>query len=116
LGGTRTLYTVLVRGLDLGQDYFGGEGPKDGQPEYDYDESVASEVVVHTKLGLTCIPEETIAVPDFTFPCLGYVKHTNTEADVVKDAISVFFVELIDEGLFWGKAKLRRMYRNFVLC
>ena len=73
-------------------------------------------VALHGNLGLTCITEETVAVPDFTFSCLGYVKYTYAEADVVKDAISVFFVELIDEGLFWGKAKLRRMYRNFVLC
>lgn len=111
--GRRTLYTILVRGLDFGQDHFGGEGPKDGQPEHDY---VASEVVLHARLGPTCIPQEPVPVPDLTFACLGYVKYANAEADIVEDAISIFLVELIDEGLFWGKAKLRRMYRYFVLC
>jgi hypothetical protein len=67
-------------------------------------------------LGLTCIPEETVPIPDFTFPRLSYVKYTDAEADVVKDAISIFLVELIDKGLFWGKAELRRVYRYFVLC
>jgi len=67
-------------------------------------------------LGLTCIPQETVPIPDFTLPCLGYVEYTNTEADVVKDAIGIFLVELIDEGLLWGDAELRGMYRYFVLC
>ena len=67
-------------------------------------------------LELTCIPEETVPIPDFAFPRLSYVKYTDAEADIVKDAIGIFLVEFIDKSLFWGKAELRRMYRYFVLC
>ena len=61
-------------------------------------------------MGLTCIPEETVPIPDFTFPCLSYVKNTDAEADVMKDSICIFLVELIDKGLFWRKAELRGVY------
>ena len=67
-------------------------------------------------LELTCIPEETVPIPDFTFPRLSYVKYTDAKADVVKDAIGIFLVKFIDKGLFWGKAELRRVYRYFILC
>ena len=43
--GKRTLYTILVGGLDFGQDYFSSERPKDSQPEDNYDRCVALEVV-----------------------------------------------------------------------
>jgi hypothetical protein len=33
----RTLYAILVRGLDLRQDDLSGKGPEDGQPKDDYD-------------------------------------------------------------------------------
>jgi hypothetical protein len=50
---------------------------------------------------LTCIPEETVPIPDFTFSCLCHVEYANAEADILKDAVGVFLVELVDEGLFW---------------
>ena len=52
--------------------------------------------------GLTCVPKKTVSIPDFTFPYLGHIEHANAEADVVKDAVGVFLVQLVDEGLFWG--------------
>jgi len=33
----------------------------------------------------------------------------------MKDAVGVFLVELVDEGLFWREAELRRVYWNLVL-
>lgn len=66
-------------------------------------------------MGLTCIPEEIIPIPDFTFPRLSYVIYTNAESDVVKDAISILQFELVDYGLLCGKVEKRRVYRYFVL-
>ena len=62
-------------------------------------------------MGLTCIPEEIIPIPDFTFPRLSYVIYTNAESDVVK----VLQFELVDYGLLCGKVEKRRVYRYFVL-
>jgi hypothetical protein len=96
-----TLYAVLVGRLDLCQDYFSREGSEDGQPKDDYD--IGSKT--SNKGGyntLTCIPEKTVAISDFTLSYLSHIEHANTKADIVEDAVCVFFVELVDESLFWG--------------
>ena len=67
------------------------------------------------KLGLTCIPKKAIPIPDLTLAYLRHVEYANAEADVMKDAVGVFLIELVNEGLFWREAELRRMYRNLVL-
>lgn len=33
----------------------------------------------------------------------------------MEDAIRVFLVQLVDEGLFWGETELGRVYRDLVL-
>ncbi len=63
----------------------------------------------------TCVPEKTVPIPDFTLPYLCQVEYANTEANIVEDAVRVFLVELVDEGLFWGKTELRGVYRYLVL-
>jgi hypothetical protein len=112
-----TLYAILVRGLDLRQDYLGRKGSKDGQPKDDYelDQSVERGDVVRPTNGLTCVPEKTIPIPDLTLSYLRHVEYADTEADIVKDAIREFLVQLVDEGLFWGEAELGGVYRNLVL-
>ena len=64
---------------------------------------------------LTCVPEKTVPIPNFTLPYLRNVEHADTEADIVEDAIRVFLVQLVDEGLFWGEAELRGVYWDLVL-
>ena len=96
-----TLYAILVGRLDLCQDYFGRKGSEDGQPKDDYDiGSKASNIRGYGTL--TCIPEKTVPISDFTLSYLRHVEHANTEANIVQDAVCVFLVELVDESLFWG--------------
>jgi hypothetical protein len=101
-----TLYAILVGRLDFCQDYFSGKGSEDGQPKDDYDiGSKASNTRgyrIQYGLGLTCIPEKTVPISDFTLSYLCHIEHANTEADIVEDAVCVFFVELVDESLFCG--------------
>jgi len=52
--------------------------------------------------GLTCVPEKTVPISDFTLSYLCHIEHANAQADIVEDAVRVFLVELVDEGLFWG--------------
>ena len=52
--------------------------------------------------GLTRIPKKTVPIPNLTLSYFGHVKHANAEADVVKDAVGVLRVQLVDEGLLWG--------------
>ena len=113
----RTLYSTLVRRLDFREDHFRKEWPEDGQSEHDLWIKLSEAVLsrLETTLELTCIPEEAVPIPDFTFPRLGHIEYANTEADVVKDTIGVFLVKLVNEGLFWGKAELRWMYWDLVL-
>jgi hypothetical protein len=56
----------------------------------------------YSTAGLTCIPEKTVPISDFTLSYLCHIKHANTEANIVEDAVCVFPVELVDESLFWG--------------
>ena len=67
------------------------------------------------KCGLTCVPKKTVPVPDLTLPYFCHIEYANAEANIVEDAIRVFLVQLVDEGLFWGEAELRGVYRNLVL-
>ena len=53
-------------------------------------------------VGLTRIPEKTVAISDFTLSYLCHFEYANTAADIVEDAVCVFFVELVDESLFCG--------------
>jgi len=57
---------------------------------------------VHHNRGLTCIPKKPVSIPNLTLSYFGHVKHANAEADVVKDAVGVLRVQLVDEGLLWG--------------
>lgn len=57
---------------------------------------------VHNNRRLTCIPKKTVPIPDFTLSYFRHVEHANAEADVVKDAVGVLRVQLVDEGLLWG--------------
>ena len=41
---------------------------------------------------LTCIPEKTVPISDFTLSYLCHVKHANKEADIVEDAVCVFLI------------------------
>ena len=66
------------------------------------DQSVERGDVVRPTIGLTCVPEKTIPIPDLTLPYLRDVEYADAEADIVEDAIRVFLVQLVDEGLFWG--------------
>jgi hypothetical protein len=49
---------------------------------------------------LTCVPEKTVDIPNFTLPYLRHVEYADTEANIVKGAIRVFLVQLVNEGLF----------------
>jgi len=51
---------------------------------------------------LTCIPEKTVPISDFTLSYLCHIEHANAEAKIVEDAVWVFLVELVDESLFCG--------------
>lgn len=42
----------------------------------------------------TFIPQQPISITDFALACLGDIKDTNAEANVVENAIGVFFVDL----------------------
>ena len=112
-----TLYAILVRGLDLCQDYLGGERPEDGQPKDDYDIGPKRRTrrCCPPLLKLTCVPKKPVPIPDLTLPYLRHVEYADAEADVVKDAIRVFLVQFIDEGLFWGETELRGVYGDLVL-
>ena len=46
---------------------------------------------------------------------LRHVEYADAEANVVEDAIHVSLVQLVDECLFWGEAKLGGVYRGLVL-
>jgi hypothetical protein len=65
--------------------------------------------------GLTCVPEETVPIPNFTLLYLRHVEHADAEANIVEDAIRIFLVQLVVEGLFRGSAELRGMYRSHIL-
>jgi hypothetical protein len=101
-----TLYAILVGRLDLCQDYFSRKGSEDGQPKDDYD--IGSKAPntrgygMAKHFGLTCIPEKTVPISDLTLSYLRHVEHADTEANIVEDAVCVFFIELVDESLFWG--------------
>ena len=88
-----TLYAILVGRLDFCQDYFRGKGSEDGQPKDDYDiGSKASISRGYKHFGLTCIPEKTVPISDFTLSYLRHVEHADTEANIVEDAVCVFLV------------------------
>ena len=55
----------------------------------------------------TFIPQEPIPVTHFALPSLGQVKDADTEPNIVKNTICVFFVELRYESLFWGYPEIR---------
>lgn len=115
-----TLYAILVRRLDLCQDYLSRKGSEDGHPKDDYDiesESIKRKRIQRYGLGsrLTCIPEKTVPISDFTLSYLCHVEHADAEANIVEDAVCVFLVELVDESLFWGETELGGVYRNLVL-
>jgi hypothetical protein len=98
-----TLYAILVGRLDLCQDNFSRKGSEDGQPKDDYDiGSKASNTRGYSTARLTCIPEKTVPISDFALSYLCHIEHANTESNIVEDAVRVFFVELVDESLFWG--------------
>jgi hypothetical protein len=63
----------------------------------------------------TCVPKKPVPIPDLALPYFCHIKHANAEADIVEDAIRVFLVQLVDEGLFWGETELGRVYRDLVL-
>jgi hypothetical protein len=51
---------------------------------------------------LTRIPKKTVSIPDLALSHFRQVEHADAEADVVKDAVGVLRVQLVDEGLLWG--------------
>ena len=79
------------------------------------DRSIERGDVICQRSGLTCVPEKTVPISNFTLPYLRHVEYADTETDIVEDAIRVFLVQLVDEGLFGGEAKLRGVYWDLVL-
>lgn len=51
---------------------------------------------------LTCIPKKPVSIPDLTLSYFRHVENADAEADVMKDAVGVLRVQLVDEGLLWG--------------
>jgi hypothetical protein len=37
--------------------------------------------------GLTCVPEKTVPIPNFTLPYLRHVEYADAEANIVEDAV-----------------------------
>ena len=54
----------------------------------------------------TFVPQTSVSIAHLALSYLSEVEDAYTEADVVKNAIRVLFVQLICDGLCWGETKL----------
>ena len=90
-GSRRTSYRFRVRGLDFGEDDFGREGSEGDHAEY---HCVGESLRPEAGHGRTFVVKNAIPVAHPSLSSLCYVEYADTEADVVEDAIRIFFVEL----------------------
>jgi hypothetical protein len=113
-----TLYAILVRGLDLCQRVFSvGKGRKtvNLKTTMKLDQKRRMRRCHPPVLQTHPCTRENRPRPNFALPYLRHVEYADAEANIVEGEIRVFLVRLVDEGLFWGEAELRGVYRDLVL-
>ena len=63
----------------------------------------------------TFVPQTAVPVPHLPLPYLRKVEDADTQTDVMQNAVRVLLVQLVRDGLFWGKSELRWLDGHGVL-